>query len=78
MYDLPGIHHPTFVVSLFVVLMLTVALTQVDVFGSFQADDFAGHNHTGTSGDAGNDPARIGGGNRNVDTGIYPSQFYRW
>ena len=41
------------------------------VFGSFQADEFASHTHTGTSGDAGTDPARIGGGNRDVDTGIY-------
>ena len=41
------------------------------VFGSFQADEFASHSHTGISGDAGTDPARIGGGNRDVDTGTY-------
>jgi microcystin-dependent protein len=41
------------------------------VLGSFQADEFASHTHTGVSGDAGTDPARIGGGNRDVDTGTY-------
>ena len=41
------------------------------LFGSFQSDAFASHTHTGVSGDAGTDPARIGGGNRDVDTGTY-------
>ncbi len=40
-------------------------------FGSFQADDFASHTHTGVSGDPGTDPARIGGANREADTGTY-------
>ena len=41
------------------------------VLGSFQADELKSHTHTGISGDAGTDPARIGGGNRDVDTGTY-------
>ena len=41
------------------------------VFGSFQADEIKSHAHTGVAGDAGDDPARIGGGNRSVDTDTY-------
>ena len=41
------------------------------VFGSFQADEIKSHAHTGVAGDAGDDPARIGGGNRAVDTDTY-------
>lgn len=40
-------------------------------FGSFQADEFASHTHTGVSGDPGTDPARKGGANREADTGTY-------
>ena len=41
------------------------------VFGSFQADEVISHAHTGVAGDAGDDPQRIGGGNRSVDSDTY-------
>jgi len=40
-------------------------------FGTFQSDAFASHTHTGVAGDAGDDPARLGGGNRSADTDTY-------
>ena len=39
--------------------------------GSFQADAFASHAHTGVSGNPGTDPARKGGANRVDDTDVY-------
>jgi len=39
--------------------------------GSFQADAFESHTHTGVSGNPGTDPARKGGANRVDDTDVY-------
>ena len=39
--------------------------------GSFQDHQIESHTHTGTSGDAGSDPTKEGGGRRNSDDGVY-------